>query len=275
MQDLFVARIASELQVPPAKVAATARLLAEGATVPFISRYRKEVTGSLDEVAVTSIRDRMAQLVELEQRREAIVKSLSERNLLSDALKVSIGGAETLAVLEDLYAPYRPKRRTRATIAKEAGLEPLALLIFDEQATLDPLAAAVAFVDPAKQILDVSAALAGSRDILAERFSDDATVRARLRELSWSSGSVRSRVLTGKESEGAKFKDYFDWTEPVGKIPSHRLLAIRRGEEEGFLMMRIQPPEEEAIAILFSLFLNDANPTARRGSYRYFVQLIS
>ncbi len=255
MQDLFVARIASELQISPAKVAATARLLAEGATVPFISRYRKEVTGSLDEVAVTSIRDRMAQLVELEQRRESIIKSLSERDLLSDALKISIGGAETLSVLEDLYAPYRPKRRTRATIAKEAGLEPLALLIFDEQATLDPLAAAVAFVDPAKQIVDVTAALAGARDILAERFSDDATVRARLRELSWCSGSVRSRVLLGKESEGAKFKDYFDWTEPVGKIPSHRLLAIRRGEEEGFLMMRIQPPEEEAIAILFSLFL--------------------
>ena len=161
MQDLFVARIASELQISPAKVAATARLLAEGATVPFISRYRKEVTGSLDEVAVTSIRDRMAQLVELEQRRESIIKSLSERDLLSDALKISIGGAETLSVLEDLYAPYRPKRRTRATIAKEAGLEPLALLIFDEQATLDPLAAAVAFVDPAKQIVDVTAALAG------------------------------------------------------------------------------------------------------------------
>ena len=255
MHEHFIGRIAAELQVPDTKVAATARLLAEGATVPFIARYRKEVTGSLDEVVITAVRDRMAQLVELEQRRESIVKSLAERNLLSDALKVSIGGADTLAALEDLYAPYRPKRRTRATIAKEAGLEPLADLIFGGQDSVDPLAVAAPFVDPAKQVADLNAALAGARDILAERFSDDAMVRSRLRELYRASGVVRSRVITGKEAEGAKFKDYFDWSEPVSKVPSHRLLAMRRGEEEGFLLMRIQPPEDEAIGILLSLFV--------------------
>jgi uncharacterized protein len=255
MQEHFVARIAAELNVPATKVAATAKLLAEGGTVPFIARYRKEVTGSLDEVAITAVRDRMTQLVELEQRREAIVKSLVERNLLTDSLKASIAGADTLSALEDLYAPFRPKRRTRATIAKEAGLEPLADQIFDQQATVDPQAAAAPFVNAEKQVADVAAALAGARDILAERFSDDATARAKLRELYWSNATVRSKVLTGKETEAAKFKDYFDWTEPVSKIPSHRLLAIRRGEEEGFLLMRITPPEEDGIAILENLFV--------------------
>ncbi len=255
MQERFIARIAAELNVPATKVAATAKLLAEGGTVPFIARYRKEVTGSLDEVAITAVRDRMTQLVELEQRREAIVKSLVERRLLTDSLKASIAGADTLSALEDLYAPFRPKRRTRATIAKEAGLEPLADQLFDQQATVDPQAAAAPFVNAEKLVADVAAALAGARDILAERFSDDAPARAKLRELYWSEATVRSKVLTGKETEAAKFKDYFDWTEPVSKIPSHRLLAIRRGEEEGFLLMRITPPEEDGIAIIENLFV--------------------
>jgi len=255
MLDRFIARIAAELNLPAAKVSATARLLGESATVPFIARYRKEVTGSLDEVAITSIRDRLAQLTELEQRREAIVKSLSERQLLSEALKVAVEGADTLSALEDLYAPFRPKRRTRATIAKEAGLEPLADLLFNEQATIDPLAVAAAFVSLEKSVPDVAAALAGARDILAERFSEDAATRSRLRELYWESAQVRSKVMTGKEAEGAKFKDYFDWTEPVSKIPSHRMLAMRRGEEEGVLLVRITPPEESAIAILEGLFV--------------------
>jgi uncharacterized protein len=203
MQEHFVARIAAELNVPATKVAATAKLLAEGGTVPFIARYRKEVTGSLDEVAITAVRDRMTQLVELEQRREAIVKSLVERNLLTDSLKASIAGADTLSALEDLYAPFRPKRRTRATIAKEAGLEPLADQLFDQQATVDPQAAAAPFVNAEKLVADVAAALAGARDILAERFSDDATARAKLRELYWSTATVRSKVLTGKETEAA------------------------------------------------------------------------
>ena len=255
MLDRFIARIAAELNLPATKVSATARLLGESATVPFIARYRKEVTGSLDEVAITSIRDRLAQLTELEQRREAILKSLSERQLLSDVLKVAVEGADTLSALEDLYAPFRPKRRTRATIAKEAGLEPLADLLFNEQATIDPLAVAAAFVSLEKSVPDVAAALAGARDILAERFSEDAATRSRLRELYWESAQVRSKVMTGKEAEGAKFKDYFDWTEPVSKIPSHRMLAMRRGEEEGVLLVRITPLEESAIAILEGLFV--------------------
>ena len=255
MLDRFIARIAAELNLPATKVSATARLLGESATVPFIARYRKEVTGSLDEVAITSIRDRLAQLTELEQRREAILKSLSERQLLSDVLKVAVEGADTLSALEDLYAPFRPKRRTRATIAKEAGLEPLAELLFNEQATIDPLAVAAAFVSLEKSVPDVAAALAGARDILAERFSEDAATRSRLRELYWESAQVRSKVMMGKEAEGAKFKDYFDWTEPVSKIPSHRMLAMRRGEEEGVLLVRITPLEESAIAILEGLFV--------------------
>jgi uncharacterized protein len=194
-------------------------------------------------------------LTELEQRREAILKSLAERQLLTEALKASVEGAETLSALEDLYAPFRPKRRTRATIAKEAGLEPLADLIFQGQATVDPLAAAAAYVDAEKSVPDVAAALAGARDILAERFSEDAATRSRLRELYWESGQVRSKVMMGKEAEGAKFKDYFDWTEPVSKVPSHRMLAMRRGEEEGVLLVRITPPEESAIAILEGLFV--------------------
>ncbi len=255
MLDQFITRIAAELNLPATKVSATARLLGESATVPFIARYRKEVTGSLDEVAITSIRDRLAQLTELEQRREAILKSLAERQLLSEVLKAAVEGADTLSALEDLYAPFRPKRRTRATIAKEAGLEPLADQLFNEQATVDPLAVAVAFVSAEKLVPDVAAALAGARDILAERFSEDAGTRSRLRELYWESAQVRSKVMTGKETEGAKFKDYFDWTEPVSKIPSHRMLAMRRGEEEGVLLVRITPLEESAIAILEGLFV--------------------
>ncbi|MCC7376029.1 MAG: RNA-binding transcriptional accessory protein [Verrucomicrobiales bacterium] len=255
MNERHVSRIAAELNVPTAKVAATARLLAEGATVPFIARYRKEATGSLDEVAITSVRDRMTQLVELEQRRESILKSLAERNLLTDTLKTAVTGADTMSALEDLYAPYRPKRRTRATIAKEAGLEPLADQLFQQQATLDPQAAAAAFVNPEKQVADVGAALAGARDIIAERVSEDAAARAHLRDLYWNSGTVRSKVISGKETEGAKFKDYFDWTEPVSKIPSHRLLAIRRGEDEGILMVRVTPPEDDALALLEPMFV--------------------
>jgi uncharacterized protein len=262
MNERFVARIASELQVPASKVSATARLLADGATVPFIARYRKEATGSLDEVAITAVRDRMSQLVELEQRRDSILKSLAERNLLSDDLKAAVEGADSMSALEDIYAPYRPKRRTRATIAREAGLEPLADLLLQQQNTLDPLAAAAPFINPEKQVPDTNAALAGARDIIAERVSEDARARAALRELYWKAGAVRSKVVLGKETEGAKFKDYFDWTEPVEKIPSHRLLAIRRGEEEGILLVRITPPEEQALALLEPMFVSSPGKPA-------------
>jgi len=255
MNEQHVARVSAELRITPQQVAATARLIAEGGTVPFIARYRKEATGSLDEVAITGIRDRLIQLAELDQRREAILKSLAERNLLSDELGHAVRTAETLAALEDLYAPYRPKRRTRATIAKEAGLEPLACRLFDAQADADPTGEAAAFVDASRGVADAAAALAGARDILAERVADDAVARARLRELFWKEATVRSQVLSGKETEAAKFKDYFAWSEPLASIPSHRLLAIRRGETEGFLLVRITPPENLAFDILEGLFV--------------------
>ena len=255
MNELYFARVAAELQVQPRQVAATAKLFAEGATVPFIARYRKEATGSLDEVAITSIRERMLAMAEFDQRREAILKSLEERKLLTDALKVAIAKAETVNALEDIFQPYRPKRRTRAMIAKELGLEPLADQISAGQATIDPLKAAAAFVDAAKGVESVDAALAGARDILAERISDDARARAALRQLYVSKAVVRSKIMFEKEVAGAKFKDYFDWSEPLSRIPSHRLLAIRRGEEEGFLMMRINPPEDEAVGTLEPMFV--------------------
>ncbi|RPJ54193.1 MAG: RNA-binding transcriptional accessory protein, partial [Acidobacteria bacterium] len=256
MTESYVSKIAAEIGVNARQVAAAATLLADGATVPFIARYRKEATGSLDEVAITQVRDRLAQLLELDERRAAILSSLEERQLLTDELKAAIAAAETMTALEDVYAPYRPKRRTRATIAREAGLEPLADRLFDEQPTFDPLSDATAFVDAEKNVPDAEAALAGARDILAERFSDDANARARLRRLYWDHGSVRSSVVPGKEADGIKFKDYYDWTEPLASMPSHRMLAIRRGEAEGFLRVRMAPPEGEAQTLVESLFVS-------------------
>jgi uncharacterized protein len=264
MNETHILKIAGELKVQPRQVTATAKLFAEGATVPFIARYRKEATGSLDEVAITSIRERLLSLAELDQRREAILKSLTERNLLTDELESAIAKAETITALEDVFQPYRPKRRTRATIAKELGLEPLADLLFNQQSTADPDAEAKAYVNADKGVADVAAALAGARDILAERISDDAQARGKLREFFWGKGQVKSKVASGKEEAAAKFKDYFNWSEPVAKIPSHRMLAIRRGEGEGLLMMRINPPEEEALALIEPLFVTGKGSAAEQ-----------
>ena len=262
MNEGHIQKIAAELKVQPRQVVATAKLFAEGATVPFIARYRKEATGSLDEVAITSIRERLLSLADLDLRREAILKSLTERNLLTDDLKAAVNGAETLTALEDIYQPYRPKRRTRATIAKEQGLELLADLLFTQAPTLDPAAEAKAFVNAEKEVPTVEAALAGARDILAERISDDAQARAKLRELFWSQAVVRSKVFSDKQEPGAKFKDYFDWSEPLAKVPSHRLLAMRRGETEGFLLLRMTPPEEAVMPLIEPLFVKARNPAA-------------
>jgi len=247
---------------------ATAILLKEGATVPFIARYRKEVTGSLDEVAIMAIRDRMESLAALDSRRDAILKSLDERKLLTTELKKAVQAAQTLTALEDIYLPYRPKKRTRATIAKEQGLEPLADLLFTQAADIDPQQAAAPFLDTeaAKTaeppLTSVGAALAGARDILAERFSDDKDARAKLRAVYQSESTLFSKVFPGKETEGAKFSDYFDWSEPASKAPSHRILAVRRGEKEGFLMMRIHPPETSSIGTLEPLYVKGRNPAA-------------
>ena len=262
MNETHIAKIAAELNLRIAQVHTTARLFAEGATVPFIARYRKEATGTLDEVAITSIRDRLTQLAELDQRRQTILASLAERSLLTDQLKAAIEGAQTILALEDVYLPYRPKRRTRAAIAKEKGLEPLADLLFRDQASADPAKESLAFINPEKGVATSEDALAGARDILAERVSDDALAREKMGELYRRKALVRSKVVFGKETEGAKFKDYFDWSEPASAIPSHRLLAIRRGEEEKVLIFRISPPEEEALALLEELFVSAKGPAA-------------
>ena len=243
------------MSLRPRQVSATAELLEGGATIPFIARYRKEVTGSLDEVAVTSIRDRLNQLKELDDRRVSIIKSLEERELLTDELKEKIMQAETMAVLEDIYLPYRPKRRTRATIAREKGLEPLAEMIFAQDPAVDPTIEAEAFIDQSKGVESVEDALAGARDIIAEWVSEEQTARAEIRRLFSSKGLFQTKVVKDKEEEGRKYEDYFDWQEQVSKAPSHRILAMRRGANEGFLRLQITAPEEQALQILERLFV--------------------
>ena len=264
MELRHVEKIAEELSLKTGQVQAVAELLDDGATVPFIARYRKEATGELDEVAITSIRDRLAQLEELDKRRESILQSLEERELLTDELKESILAAETLSKLEDIYLPFRPKRRTRATIAMEKGLEPLAEMIFQQDASLDPAAEASAFVDEEKDVESADDALAGARDIIAEWVNQDQDARAKIRMLFEQKGMIRSRVIMNKEEEGAKFRDYFEWEEPAASAPSHRVLAIRRGENEGFLTMRIAPPEEDALALLEEMFVKGESPAAEQ-----------
>jgi uncharacterized protein len=236
-------------------VGATAELLEGGATIPFIARYRKEVTASLDEMAITNIRDRLNQLKELDARRESIIKSLDEREQLTEELKDRIMQAETMAILEDIYLPYRPKRRTRATIAREKGLEPLAELIFAQDRAIDPAVEAKAFVDESKGVECAEDALAGARDIIAEWVNENEVTRARVRQLFSRQGSFRTKVVQDKEAEGRKYEDYFDWEEPVAKAPSHRILAMRRGAREGFLRLQITAPEEQALRILEDLFV--------------------
>lgn len=254
MNQAHIDIIAKELSLSPKQIQATAALLAEDATVPFIARYRKEMTGSLDEVVITTIRDRLAQLAELDRRRETILKSITDQGKLTDELKEKILAADSLTVLEDLYLPYKPKRRTRATIAKEKGLEPLAQRIW-EQGDCDPLAEAAVYVDPEKELPSVNDVLAGARDIMAEWVSEDQQARARLRELYLEKGSFHSEVIPGKETEGVKFSDYFSWEEPVATAPSHRILAMRRGEKEEFLTFRVLVSEIDALRILERLFV--------------------
>jgi len=247
--------VAGETNLPASRVAAVAKLLAEGATVPFIARYRKEATGEMDEVQIASVRDRLERLRELDARRATVLKSLEENKHLTPELKAAVEKAKTATELEDLYAPFRPKRRTRATIARERGLEPLADFIFENQNS-DCATEAEKFVAPDKEVADVSVALAGARDILAERFSEDKTARATCREIFEKNAELSSEVIKGKEAEGAKFKDYFDWKEPLASAPSHRVLAIRRGEKEGFLFFRITVNEDEALARLEKNFVH-------------------
>ncbi|HOK96329.1 MAG TPA: Tex-like N-terminal domain-containing protein, partial [Anaerohalosphaeraceae bacterium] len=255
MNQTYFEAIAGELSIQSKQVEAVAGLLAQEATVPFIARYRKELTGGLDEIAITTIRDRLVQMMELSQRKQAILKSLAERNLLTPELSEQIEQARTMTAVEDIYLPYRPKRRTRAMIAKEKGLEPLASLLLAQDQQTDPTAAALAFISTEKGVEDAEQALAGARDILAEQISEDKTAREQMRRLYFEQGVFVSKVIKDKETEGRKFENYFDWQEPVASAPSHRILAMRRGEKEGFLTLRIAVPQEAALGILRTLFV--------------------
>jgi len=235
------------------------RLMEGGATIPFISRYRKEMTGSLDEVTISSIKDENNRLKELDARIESVKKSIEEQGKMTPELLLKIESAPTMSELEDIYLPYRPKRRTRATIAKEKGLEPLAEIIFKQDET-DPEIRAEQFLN--EDVADIAEAVSGARDIIAEWISEDKTARTRLRNLYDKEAVIYSRVIKGKETDGNKFSDYFDWSEPLKKCPSHRLLAMRRGEEEGFLRLSIKLEDENALAILKSVFVRSANKSS-------------
>ena len=271
MIEKHIVQITGELGLQPRQVAATAVLLEEGATVPFIARYRKERTGELDEVKITAIRDRLEQLEVLDKRRESILSSLEERKILTEELRAKVESAATINSLEDIYLPFKPRKRTRATIARELGLEPLAEILWAQDPTTDPEALAAPHVGNSvtvdaktSTVGNVAEVLAGARDILAERINDDATARARLRSLYLEKGVIKSTLVSGKEEEGAKFKDYFEWSEPVATAPSHRILAMRRGESEGFLYTRLTPPETEALGTLYQLFVRGSSPAAEQ-----------
>jgi uncharacterized protein len=233
-------QIAEELGVREQQIEATVTLLDGGATVPFVARYRKEITGGLDDAQLRTLEERLNYLRELEARRTAILDSIREQGKLDAALEAAILAADSKGRLEDIYLPFKPKRRTKAEIAKEAGLEPLAELLLTHPEN-DPQAAAAPFVNADKEVADAATALEGARAILVERFAEDADLLGALREQMWSSGLVTSKVRSGKKTEGEKFKDYFDFNEPLHKLPSHRILALFRGEKEEILDLQIQP----------------------------------
>ncbi len=237
-------RIAQELNVGDAQVIAAVALLDEGATVPFISRYRKEVTGGLDDTQLRNLEERLRYLRELEDRRAAILSSIEEQGKLTDELAKSIHSADTKTELEDLYLPYKPKRRTKGQIAIEAGIEPLADALFNDP-TLDPAQQAEAYLNPDQGFADTKAVLDGARAILMERFAEDAGLIGKLREHLWQHGEMQARLVDGKEQEGAKFRDYFEHNEPIKKVPSHRALAMFRGRNEGILQLSLVLPGEE------------------------------
>lgn len=250
--------LAKALNLSEKAVKAVVELLDQGATVPFIARYRKELSGGMDEVEVTAVRDQATAFRALSARREAILRSLSERDLLTPELKASVESAETLTRLEDLYLPFRPKRRSRATMAEEKGLRPLAERLL-EQGGGDPGEYASEFIDPEKGVNTVQEALEGARDIIAQISCEDIEAREAVRRLYSREGSFQCRVIAGKEAEGSKYRDWFAWSEPVAGAPSHRVLAMRRGEKELFLNLSVTVPEEKALGILERRFIRKAD----------------
>jgi protein Tex len=248
--------VAKKLGLHDWQVENTIRLMDGGATIPFISRYRKEMTGSLDEVQLMHIKEEYDRLKELDARKEAVIKSIEEQEKMTPELRKKIDAAVTMSELEDIYLPYKPKRRTRATIAREKGLEPLAVLIMDQKEN-DPELKAESFLTD--DVPTVNEALAGASDIIAEWINEDEKARRQLRLLFEKEAVIYSKVIKGKEAEGIKYSDYYDWSEPLRKCPSHRLLAMRRGEEEGFLRLAIEPVEDNALDILDAIFIKGRN----------------
>ena len=260
-----ISRIAAELKLTAQQVQCVVDLLSAGSTIPFIARYRKELTGSLDEVVLANIRDRHEQLAELNKRKEAILKSIEKQEKLTPALAKAIEQAVTLAELEDIYLPYKPKRKTRASVARERGLEPLAQAIFG-QGNIDLHSLTVSFVIPDKGVATEEEALQGARDIMAEWVSENQEARKHIRDLFWKEGVITSKVLKAKEAneEAQKFKDYFDWKEPIKKTPSHRLLAMMRAENEGFILLDIAPAEELAIQAIENQFVKSSKASGEQ-----------
>ncbi len=256
--EKYFRQIAGELNITENQVKNTALLLNEGATVPFIARYRKEMTGSLDELQIARIRDRMEQLEAIDKRRESILNSIKEQEKLTPELEKQLLEAVTLSELEDIYLPYKPKRKTRATIAKSRGLEPLAKMVMSQKYT-DIEIRAEQFVNEKMEIHSVDEALAGARDIIAEWISENKIAREKVRRLFIRKAVIESKVAKGKEEEGDTYRNYFDWSENAVKSPSHRILAMFRGENEGYLKVKVYPPEEEALTILEDLFVKSGN----------------
>lgn len=255
----YISKLSAELSLEPHRVEAAAKLLSDGATVPFIARYRKEATGTLDEIQIAAIRDGLERYKALDERRESIKSSLKERNLLSGDIEKALDAADTLARLEDIYQPFKPKRRTRATIARERGLESLAAFIFENQDS-DFSLEAEKFIDADKEVPDAETALSGARDIIAEMVGDNPDARCAMREYFEKEAILTSKVISGKEEEGLKYRDYFDWSQPAKDAPSHRILAIRRGESEGFLIMRVLPDGDGAVSLLKKMFVKSSAP---------------
>ena len=256
----YISLIAKELNLTEEQVKNTLELLDSGATIPFIARYRKEATDSLDEVQIAAIRDLYAKWIELDKRRMAIIDSINEQGKMTPELEESINNANTLSELEDLYLPYRPKRKTRATVAIEKGLEPLAATIFKQPGHVRPTELAAKYVNPEKGVATVNEALAGARDIIAEWASENVTLRRKMRSLFVREAMITSKVVKDKAAEGEKYEIYFNSTEKLNRAPSHRLLAMYRGEDEGFLRLTIAPNEERALQMMTDFFVRSNNP---------------
>jgi len=251
--------ISDELNLRLEQVSAVLKLLSDDCTVPFIARYRKEATGNLDEVAIIAIRDRHAELDAINKRRDAILKSIAEQDKLTPALEKEILEAKSLSKLEDIYLPYKPKKRTRGLIAKEKGLEPLANIIFLQKE--DPLLYAKDFLNEEKGVSSIEDALQGAMDIIAEWVNEHSSARESIRNLFEEKSVMSSRVVKGKENDASKYRDYFDWSESAKDAPAHRIHALLRGAEEGYLIVHFLPDEEKAVSILRDLFIKRGSPS--------------